>query len=269
MLHLKHNKDFPYIYRSGHLRIRMRLPLSPAQAEEIKALALTPLAEKKRKTSCISHDRSYFIKLNKIKRVSKQLRVTVGIAKPFDYYLKELKNNILLDSMPVHSPGLSGYFMYTKMGLTQRAGLIFNNMEGQINAASHITSTPLETNITVGKALCLLASLHEQDIYHMDPRLENMLLNPAEPHNLCAIDFEHCYIGRPTNKTAMTGMVYGMFYRSGVEACVSEHEYDQMVSSTISQTNMDDPSFIKIYRLSKARFMERKECRKMFYRGRI
>ena len=268
MIHRKYKHAFPHVYRFQNLTIKMIHPLTPAEIEEFKIAAYASAAEDTRKSCYVSRDRSHFIKLNKIKRLSKQLRVSLGIAKPFDYFLKELENNVALNALSIQAPRLTGYLLYSKMGLTQRGGLVFDNLEGKEGAGAYINAYPSSIAPTIALALRLLADLQAKNIFHMDPRLENMMIDPVTPERLSAIDFEHCYIGEPADKAAMTGMVYGMFYKSGVTAHISEREYDQLVMAVADQY-MPHLNFQEIYSRAKSRFMEREECRNMFMLGHI
>lgn len=267
MIHLKYKSRFPHIYRHENLLIKTCFPLDPLHLGEINTFAQTPLPGKIRKSTHISKNRTHFLKLSKIKSLSKQLRISLGMAKSFDYYLKELENNIRLADFPVPAPRLAGYFLYTRMGLTQRAGLIFENMVGQENAANYVKSNPEKKASIIEGGLRVLSSLHCCSIFHMDPRLENLMVDATAPHQLSIIDFEHCYFGEPANVMAITGMVYGMFYRSGVEAHISEAEYDTLVYSILDPSARENPDFNEAYRTAKRRFMERTECKRMFISG--
>lgn len=268
MIFINTRNAFPLSICSGPLTIRAKRPLTDRQVEDIRNIACIELSKSVRKTAEYSSDHSLFIKSNKIKSLTKRLRVTSGIAKPFDYHLKELQNNVLIEKKSINSPSLIGHFLLKKWGIAHRAGLIFENLRDHVGAASYLKNNAQDTDKVIKNGIHLLNELIQKDIFHMDPRLENMMLDPQDISTITAIDFEHCYIGRPANKELMAGLVMGMFYRSGVEAMISESDFDGLVFRVFELNNQNNV-FIDAYEASKPKFMERKACRRAFFNGRL
>lgn len=268
MIYLIAKKKFFHSHSYKNVTIQTSQNLTVEQIEDIRTIALASPPKNVRKLASTSRDGALFIKINDIKSFTKRLRTTIGIAKPFDYYLKELENNIQLNEKPIITPKLLGYFSRTKGGIVQRAGLIFQNLQGHVGAGSFITENPKESELIIHSGLRLLRDLGAKNIFHMDPRLENMMLHPANKSKLFAIDFEHCYIGHPADKSMITGLTAGMFYKSGVEAKISESQFDELVLTEYSDL-AHQSTFKEAYCLAKTRFIERNECRKAFLAGRL
>lgn len=194
------------------------------------------------------------------------LRMTFGLKRRrggLDWPIAELINSCEVSARSGGIPELLGFgYRLSAFGLVDEVYLLFNLLDGYVNGIEwldRIKGNPADMESFLSNCIHLVASLHQRDIYHLDPWLENIMVHPDRPGELIPIDVENCFIGKPDAPFVVAGFQFGYMFQRGPMRLFSEERFDEMVRDVLKTYPAFEESHMEPYTQCKRSWLGRKQ----------
>lgn len=211
-------------------------------------------------------DRRIFLKRFAAGDFKHMLRMTFGLKRRqggFDWPIAELVNSCEVLTRGGNIPDLKAFgFCFSPLGLIKEVFLIFELMDGYIDGLQWlelIKDNPDAVELFLTDCVALIANLHQREIYHLDPWLENIMLHPSQPRRLFPIDVENCFIGKPPSAFTVTGFQFGYMFQRGPMQVFQEERFDRIVKGLLQTYPGFDATSLNAYEICKRAWLGRKQ----------
>ncbi|HLD65077.1 MAG TPA: lipopolysaccharide kinase InaA family protein [Pseudomonas sp.] len=276
MLYLKpFLQEFPFTLRFGDLTLH----LDDASVGDIIQAISGLIAERghsytSRRIARVLHVQqcALFVKSSLIENLRSRLRMTLGKARRkggLDWPIAELINTSEAYRRGLAMPRLKG-FGYRRVGhgLVTEIFLVSECLDGCLNGVEWLKRPEAEVETFLLDAFDLMRQQHEQQVFHLDLWVENLMLSPQNPRSLKVIDLENCHIGKATHFAETLGFQFGFLYQRCVLNYIDEARYDQLVNDALlAYPGLDRQRFDTFFHACKHVIVGRKERREILLRG--
>lgn len=210
-----------------------------------------------------------FIKISPLGKLSAKLRATFNIARgaqKLDAPVESLKNSLLIGATDIPSPKLIGYGFEKQLGITQKIITIHEYLHDHSDGLEWLQRHPNQVEILINQVFKLVLEMHRKGHYHLDLWLKNIMLNNGD--SLKIIDFEHYFIGRPENRSAALGLIFGYFYFTGANKFIGEEVFDKITYAIIGEEeNINIEEFSLLFNMAKSKKISRHQRLKILLQG--
>ena len=214
----------------------------------------------------------FFVKTEKIDSFPSRLRATLGLQGSGGgrtWLVEELRNSVEAFSRGAPVPSVVG-FGYQRRGrrLVREFFLVSEMLDSHINGLDWIRVPGTDIEPFLLNCFALFRDLHDREVFHLDLWVGNIMLNPAQPEQLRAVDLENCHIGGVPYLAEMLGFQFGFFYFRFVRDLISEARYDELVNTALQvYTGIDRERFARVYEALKHQPISRKKRRQLILQG--
>lgn len=256
-----------------HLQDDSAADILPPIAQLVDMRAREPL--RRSVARCLSGVRSrLFVKSVEIDSLPSRLRATLGLRRRDGGHIwpvAELLNSVEAFRRGAPVPRVVG-FGYRRRGvrLVRELFLVSEMLDGHVNGLDWLQTPGADVEALLRQSFVLFRQLHEQEIFHLDLWLANIMLDPACPERLKVVDLENCHIGATPFLAEALGFQFGFFYFRFVHQHIDEERYDQLVDDALqAYGDIDRERFARIYQAIKHRPINRKKRRGLVLQGRL
>lgn len=278
MRYLKpYRSRFPHTVRQGELTLHLdnqaAADILPPIAALIGERGTRPM--RRSVAGCLAGPRSrLFVKTVEIDSLPCRLRVTLGMQRRdvgYDWPVAELINTLKAAQLGAPVAGVRG-FGYRRRGrrLVRELFLVSEMLDDHVNGLHWLEQPGTCVESFLKDAFGLLLQLHGMGIHHLDLWAANIMLDPAQPHDLRVVDLENCFIGETAYAPEALGFQFGFFYFRFIKQFIDEARYDQLVAEALAaQSDIDAQRFQAAYSLYKHQTISRKKRRALVIHGRL
>ncbi len=270
MHHLDHYKS---IFSSKEKLGAYRFHTNPSEDLEglssaVRALSNAERAKGVKRTSGPLRlaKRQVFLKRFAAGDLKHMVRMTFGLKRRtggLDWPIAELIHTCEVLARGGAIPDLKGFgYCLSPLGLIREVFLVFDLLEGYVNGLQwleQIKDEPEALELFLSDCVELIADLHRQDIYHLVPWLENIMLHPSNPRSLVPIDVENCFIGIPQSIFTVAGFQFGYMFQRGPMQVFPEERFDTIVERLLKTYPDFGSKSMDAYKICKRAWLGRKQ----------
>ena len=267
MLLGRYNAHFEASYQQRAISLFLKKKVSAHLQQAICEFIQSPA--RSRKVGVVGIGERLFVKTTPIKGLAAKLRVSFSLPrgdKGYDYALADLINSLNIAQSTIAAPRIVGYGYRRHWGLVTELCIVHEYLEGHIDAALWLKKHPSQAPALIRQVHQLIQAMHQQNRYHLDLWLGNIMLPEEGVRELKVIDFEHYIAGQPKVAEALLGFLVGYFYAIDLHRSISEAEYDALTFTGVFSPYEHCSRFNAGFALGKANALSRK-ARRLLFKG--